>query len=112
MGYPTRRAAEAARNELLEQSRAERTTQTWTVARWLRHWLTTKTGMPLPPPTQLARLSPGGALHSCPNPQTAPATDSHMTLWTPTAHAGKCANRRGTCRLDHRQVPRSPIRAI
>jgi hypothetical protein len=41
-GYPTRRAAEAARNDLLEQSRAERTTQTWTTARWLRHWLTSR----------------------------------------------------------------------
>jgi integrase len=44
-GYPTRRAAETARDELLEQSRAERTTQTWTVARWLRYWLSTKTGI-------------------------------------------------------------------
>jgi integrase len=44
-GYPTRHAAETARDDLLEQSRAERTTQTWTVARWLRHWLTTKTGI-------------------------------------------------------------------
>ena len=44
-GYPTRRAAETARDELLERSRAERTTQTWTVARGLRHWLTTKTGI-------------------------------------------------------------------
>jgi integrase len=44
-GYPSRRAAETARDELLEQSRAERTTQTWTTARWLRHWLTTKTGI-------------------------------------------------------------------
>src|SRR5439155_9356330 len=41
-GYSTRRAAEAAREERLERSRAERTTQTWTVARWLRHWLTTR----------------------------------------------------------------------
>jgi Arm DNA-binding domain len=41
-GYATRRDAEAARDELLERSRAERTTQTWTVARWLRHWLSTR----------------------------------------------------------------------
>jgi hypothetical protein len=40
-GYGTRRAAEAARDELLEHSRAERTTATWTVARWLRYWLST-----------------------------------------------------------------------
>lgn len=44
-GYATRRAAETARDELLERSRAERTTQTWTVARWLRHWLTTRTSI-------------------------------------------------------------------
>jgi integrase len=44
-GYPTRQAAEAARDELLERSRAERTTQTWTVARWLRYWLTTRTSI-------------------------------------------------------------------
>jgi hypothetical protein len=44
-GYATRRGAEQARDELLERSRAERTTQTWTVARWLRHWLTTRTSI-------------------------------------------------------------------
>jgi hypothetical protein len=44
-GFPTRRAAEDARDELLERSRAERTTQTWTVARWLRYWLTTRTSI-------------------------------------------------------------------
>src|SRR5690242_5239312 len=41
-GYATRRAAEAARDELLERSRAERTTATWTTGRWLRYWLTTR----------------------------------------------------------------------
>jgi site-specific recombinase XerD len=41
-GYANRRSAEAARDELLERSRAERTTATWTVARWLRYWLTTR----------------------------------------------------------------------
>jgi integrase-like protein len=44
-GYPSRRAAEAARDELLERSRAERTAQTWTVARWLRNWLSTRTSI-------------------------------------------------------------------
>src|SRR6266540_1085140 len=39
------RAASASRDELLEQTRAERTTQTWTVARWLRYWLTTRTSI-------------------------------------------------------------------
>jgi hypothetical protein len=36
-GYTTRRAATAARDELLKRSRAERTTATWTTGRWLRH---------------------------------------------------------------------------
>jgi hypothetical protein len=44
-GYPTRRTAEQARDDLLERSKAECTTQTWTTTRWLRHWLTTKTGI-------------------------------------------------------------------
>src|SRR5262249_35457908 len=44
-GYPTRQAAKAAWDELLERSRAERTTRTWTVARWLRYWLTTRTSI-------------------------------------------------------------------
>jgi len=44
-GYATRHDATTARDELLERSRAERTTETWTVARWLRHWLTTRTSI-------------------------------------------------------------------
>jgi integrase len=44
-GYATRREAEAARDELLERSRAERTTQTWTMASWLRYWLSTRTSI-------------------------------------------------------------------
>jgi integrase len=44
-GFPSRRAAEYARDDLLERSRAERTIQTWTVARWLRYWLTTRTSI-------------------------------------------------------------------
>jgi integrase len=44
-GYPSRHAAETARNDLLDRSKAERTTQTWTTARWLRYWLTTKTSI-------------------------------------------------------------------
>ena len=44
-GYITRRDAENARDELLAQSREECTTQIWTVARWLRHWLTTRTSI-------------------------------------------------------------------
>ncbi len=44
-GYATRRDAETARDELLERSRAERTTQIWTVARWLRRWLSTRSSI-------------------------------------------------------------------
>jgi integrase len=44
-GYTTRRDAAAARNHLLERSRAECTTATWTTGRWLRHWLTTRTSI-------------------------------------------------------------------
>jgi site-specific recombinase XerD len=44
-GYATRREAETARDELLERSRAERTTQTRTVACWLRYWLSTRTSI-------------------------------------------------------------------
>lgn len=41
-GYASRHAAVAARDALLAGSQAERATQTWTVARWLRYWLTTR----------------------------------------------------------------------
>ncbi len=44
-GYLSRRDAEKARDELLAQSREECTTQVWTVARWLRYWLTTRTSI-------------------------------------------------------------------
>jgi integrase len=44
-GYASRRDAQRARDDLLERSREERTTQTWTVARWLRYWLTTRTSI-------------------------------------------------------------------
>lgn len=44
-GYATRRDAETARDEVLEQSRAERITATSTTGRWLRHWLTTRTSI-------------------------------------------------------------------
>src|SRR5205823_12233252 len=44
-GFASRRDAVVARDELLERSRAERTTATWTVAGWLRHWLSTRTSI-------------------------------------------------------------------
>jgi integrase len=44
-GFASRTAAQAARDELLRRSLEERTTQTWTVARWLRYWLTTRTSI-------------------------------------------------------------------
>ncbi len=44
-GYASRRAAQAARDELLQRSRQECTTQAWTVGRWLRYWLSTRTSI-------------------------------------------------------------------
>ncbi|MFY1597058.1 hypothetical protein [Micromonospora sp. WMMD737] len=41
-GYPSEKAARRARDELLALSREEQAGQSWTVARWLRYWLTTK----------------------------------------------------------------------
>jgi integrase len=41
-GYPTRREAVAARDALLGDGDTA-TAEGWTVARWLRHWLTTRT---------------------------------------------------------------------
>jgi len=61
-GYPTRRAAEVARDELLERSRVDRATQTWTVARWLRHWLTTRASIrPSTAPMALPRYARASA---------------------------------------------------
>jgi hypothetical protein len=66
-GYTMRRAAEDARDELLERSRAERTIQTWTVARWLRYWLPTgqhhgtrRDRLPAEEQRRLHRRSPAG----------------------------------------------------
>ena len=39
-GFASKAAARRARDEVLSQSREERTGQTWTTARWLRYWLT------------------------------------------------------------------------
>jgi hypothetical protein len=44
-GYATRRGAETARDELLNRSLTGRTAEVWTVARWLRYWLTTRTSI-------------------------------------------------------------------
>ena len=40
--YPTRTAARQARDEALGRSREDRTSQAWTLERWLRHWLSTR----------------------------------------------------------------------
>ncbi|GAA2845431.1 site-specific integrase [Actinoplanes cyaneus] len=42
-GYPSEEAAQQARDALLAISLEERTGQNWTVTRWLRYWLTTRT---------------------------------------------------------------------
>jgi hypothetical protein len=44
-GYPTRREAIAARDALTGAGLDGRTTQAWTVARWLRYWLTSRTNI-------------------------------------------------------------------
>src|SRR5262245_42698102 len=44
-GYRTEPAARRARNETLGRSREERTSRSWTVARWLRYWLSTRVGI-------------------------------------------------------------------
>jgi integrase len=44
-GYPSQAAARQARDEFLAGSAADRTAQGWTVERWLRHWLDTRTSI-------------------------------------------------------------------
>src|SRR5262249_37835459 len=44
-GYPTTAAATRARAALLSSSKEETTTQLWTVARWPRFWLSTRTSI-------------------------------------------------------------------
>jgi integrase len=41
-GFATERAARKARDEVLGSSREEQTSRSWTVARWLRYWLSTR----------------------------------------------------------------------
>ncbi len=42
-GYPSQAAARRARDEWLAQTGEERTARSWTVERWLRYWLSTRT---------------------------------------------------------------------
>ncbi|WUI06181.1 site-specific integrase [Micromonospora sp. NBC_00421] len=42
-GYPSQVAARTARDELLALSREEQAGRSWTVTRWLRYWLSTRT---------------------------------------------------------------------
>jgi integrase len=51
-GYPTRAAARHARDAALGHSREDHTSQAWTLARWLRYWLSTRIG--LRPTTRLS----------------------------------------------------------
>jgi hypothetical protein len=44
-GYLTRRDAAAARDALLHRSAEDRGVEAWTVGRWLRYWLTTRTSI-------------------------------------------------------------------
>ncbi|MFG1955197.1 tyrosine-type recombinase/integrase [Micromonospora sp. NPDC048830] len=42
-GFPTKAAARRARDEWLASTSEERTARSWTVERWLRYWLSTRT---------------------------------------------------------------------
>jgi hypothetical protein len=42
-GYPSQAAARRARDGWLAAAREERTAWSWTVERWLRYWLSTRT---------------------------------------------------------------------
>ncbi len=44
-GYRTEVAARRARDEVLGRSREEQTSRSWTVAQWLRYWLSTLVGI-------------------------------------------------------------------
>jgi hypothetical protein len=44
-GYLTRREAVAARDALVNRSADDRGIEAWTVGRWLRYWLTTRTSI-------------------------------------------------------------------
>jgi hypothetical protein len=44
-GYPTRREAVAARDALVRPRADGQATQMWTVTRWLRYWLTSRTSI-------------------------------------------------------------------
>jgi hypothetical protein len=44
-GFASQAAARAARNEWLATTEARRTAGGWTMERWLRHWLDSRTGI-------------------------------------------------------------------
>src|SRR5262249_1018546 len=44
-GYQTEAAARGAGDEVLGRSGEEQTSRSWTVARWLRYWLSTRVGI-------------------------------------------------------------------
>jgi integrase len=44
-GYPSQAAARRARDEWLAATGADRTARSWTVERWLRYWLSTRTNL-------------------------------------------------------------------
>jgi hypothetical protein len=47
--FPSQAATRATRDECLADSAARRTGDGWTLERWLRHWLETRTGSGRPP---------------------------------------------------------------
>jgi hypothetical protein len=44
-GYPSQAAARRARDEWLAATGEERTARSWTVERWLRYWLSSRTAI-------------------------------------------------------------------
>jgi hypothetical protein len=63
-GYLTRRDAIAARDALLNRSDDDRGVEAWTVGRWLRYWLTTRTSIR---PSTLRSYSEHVELHLIPH---------------------------------------------
>jgi hypothetical protein len=78
-GYPSQAAARQARDEFLAGTAADRTAQGWTVERWLRHWLDSRTS-----------IRPTTRFHYTREVDTVLIPTSAATGW-PTSTANCCA---------------------
>ncbi|WP_430791317.1 tyrosine-type recombinase/integrase [Actinoplanes sp. G11-F43] len=102
-GFVTEEAARQARDELLEMSREERTGQSWTVTRWLRYWLSTRTRIR---PTTRAHYTHDIDRFLIPSIGALPLGQlSSRQLTVAFAEIGKATNRHGApntvCTLQH-----------